>query len=223
MNRARPNVPFAISVAALLALALASGAGARAVPAGAVDSQFSAWNTETPGCAVGVSEQGRIVLERAYGMADLEHGVPNRPDTIFEAGSVSKQFTAAAVLLLARDGKLSLDDPVRQAHPGAAGVRGVDHDPPDAASHQRPARLGQHRMDRGLAARHARLHPRSRTRNPRASAPPQFRARHALVLQQLRVQPVRDPRLARRRRVLRRLHAQADLRAARHDAHVLAR
>ena len=55
----------------------------------------------TPGCAVGVSDDGRIVLEKAYGMADLEHGVPNRPDTIFEAGSVSKQFTAAAVLLLA--------------------------------------------------------------------------------------------------------------------------
>ena len=50
-------------------------------------------------------------------MADLEHDVPNTPDTIFEAGSVSKQFTAAAVLLLARDGKLSLDDPVRKYIP----------------------------------------------------------------------------------------------------------
>ncbi len=57
------------------------------------------------------------MLEKAYGMADLEHGVPNRTDTIFEAGSVSKQFTAAAVLLLARDGKLSLDDPVRKYVP----------------------------------------------------------------------------------------------------------
>jgi CubicO group peptidase (beta-lactamase class C family) len=46
-------------------------------------------------------------------MADLERGVPNSPDTVFEAGSVAKQFTAAAVLLLAREGKLSLDDPVR--------------------------------------------------------------------------------------------------------------
>ena len=101
-------------------LALAAIAGARAapsVPEAAVDAQFSAWGTETPGCAVGVAEQGRIVLEKAYGMADLEHGVPNRPDTIFEAGSVSKQFTAAAVLLLARDGKLSLDDPVRKYIP----------------------------------------------------------------------------------------------------------
>lgn len=78
---------------------------------------FSRWTTETPGCAVGVSKNGQIVLEKAYGTADLEHDVPNRPDTIFEAGSVSKQFTAAAVLLLARDGKLSLDDPVRKYIP----------------------------------------------------------------------------------------------------------
>ena len=82
-----------------------------------VDALFTAWSNATPGCAVGVSENGRILLERAYGMADLEHGVPNRPDTIFEAGSISKQFTAAAVLLLAEDGKLSLDDPVRKYIP----------------------------------------------------------------------------------------------------------
>ena len=78
---------------------------------------FAGWTDATPGCAVGVSANGEIVLERAYGMADLEHGVPNAPDTIFEAGSVSKQFTAMAVLLLAKDGKLSLDDPVRRHIP----------------------------------------------------------------------------------------------------------
>src|SRR5688572_20529090 len=105
-------------VAALLALAAVAGArAAPTVPEASVDAQFSMWNTQTPGCAVGVSDQGRIVLEKSYGMADLEHGVPNRPDTIFEAGSVSKQFTAAAVLLLAGDGKLSLDDPVRKYVP----------------------------------------------------------------------------------------------------------
>jgi CubicO group peptidase (beta-lactamase class C family)/lysophospholipase L1-like esterase len=82
-----------------------------------VDALFTAWNSATPGCAVGVSDDGRIVLEKAYGMADLEHDVPNRPDTIFEAGSVAKQFTAASVLLLVQDGKLSLDDPVRMYVP----------------------------------------------------------------------------------------------------------
>jgi CubicO group peptidase (beta-lactamase class C family) len=83
----------------------------------AIDKVFARWSTASPGCAVGVSEGGKVVLRKAYGMADLEHDVPNSPDTIFEAGSVSKQFTAAAVLLLAREGKLSLDDPVRKYIP----------------------------------------------------------------------------------------------------------
>jgi CubicO group peptidase (beta-lactamase class C family) len=63
---------------------------------------------------VGVSEDGRSVMTKAYGMADLEHDVANTPSTIFEAGSVSKQFTAAAIVLLAQEGKLSLDDDVRK-------------------------------------------------------------------------------------------------------------
>lgn len=82
-----------------------------------VDRIFERWTSATPGCAVGVSVRGTPVLTKAYGMADLEHGVPNTADTIFEAGSVSKQFTAAAVLLLAREGKLSLDDPARKYLP----------------------------------------------------------------------------------------------------------
>ena len=90
---------------------------APAAPAPAVDAVFARWTVTTPGCAVGVGVDGKPVLERAYGMADLERGVPNASDTIFEAGSVSKQFTAAAVLLLARDGKLSIDDPVRKYVP----------------------------------------------------------------------------------------------------------
>jgi len=79
-----------------------------------VDSIFRQFNgTRTPGCAVGVSEDHAIVLERAYGMADLEHDVVNRALTIFEPGSVSKQFTATATILLALEGKLSLDDDIR--------------------------------------------------------------------------------------------------------------
>ena len=82
-----------------------------------VDRVFAKWTSSTPGCAVGVSAAGRPALMRAYGMADLEHDVPNTPETIFESGSVAKQFTAAGVLLLARDGRLSLDDPVRKHIP----------------------------------------------------------------------------------------------------------
>ena len=70
-----------------------------------------------PGCAVGVSLNGQVVFEKAYGMAEMEHGIPNTPQTIFESGSVAKQFTAAAVVLLQQDGKLNIDDPVRKYIP----------------------------------------------------------------------------------------------------------
>ena len=82
-----------------------------------VDAIFAPWTADTPGCAVGVSKDGREVLARAYGSVDLEHGIANTPETVFEAGSVSKQFTAAAILLLAQAGKLKLDDPVTKYLP----------------------------------------------------------------------------------------------------------
>ena len=91
-----------------------------AQPAGsekAVDNLFSRWTTTTPGCAVGVAMRGKPVLMKAYGMADLEHNVPNTPDTVFESGSVAKQFTAMAIMLLVQDGRLSLDDQVRKHIP----------------------------------------------------------------------------------------------------------
>ena len=86
-------------------------------PAIAVDEIFSKWTSSTPGCAVGVAVGGKPMLLKAYGMADLERDVRNTPDTIFEAGSVAKQFTAMAVQLLANEGKLSIDDPVRKYIP----------------------------------------------------------------------------------------------------------
>lgn len=88
----------------------------------AVDSVFARFATQaSPGCACAVARNGRTVLERAYGMANLEYSVPNTPATVFEAGSVSKQFTAAAIVLLAMDGKLSLDDPLRKHVPELPG------------------------------------------------------------------------------------------------------
>jgi CubicO group peptidase (beta-lactamase class C family) len=70
-----------------------------------------------PGCAAAVSLNGETVFEKAFGLADMEHNVPNTTQTIFESGSVAKQFTAAAIVLLQQDGKLSLDDPVRKYIP----------------------------------------------------------------------------------------------------------
>jgi len=101
-----------------VALLLLIAAAARADVAEKVDAVFANYaKKDAPGCAVGVSRGGKILLERAYGMANLEYDVPLTASTIFEAGSVSKQFTAAAVLTLAADGKLSLDDPVRKYIP----------------------------------------------------------------------------------------------------------
>src|SRR5687767_9705433 len=67
----------------------------------------------SPGCTVAVYQDGTTVLSRAYGMANLDHDVPLTPSSIFHVASVSKQFTATAILLLAQDGKLSLDDDIR--------------------------------------------------------------------------------------------------------------
>lgn len=101
--------------AAALLLALPIALQAQSVPASRVDSVFARWaSTTSPGCAVGVARDGRPVLARAYGMANLEYDVANTSETVFEAGSVSKQVTAAAVILLAQRGALSLDDPVRR-------------------------------------------------------------------------------------------------------------
>lgn len=100
----------------LVAVAVATAA-AQATPQ-QVDSVFAAFRgRDGPGCAVAVSQQHREVLARAYGLADLEHEVPNTPETIFEPGSVAKQFTATATILLALDGKLSLDDDIRKYLP----------------------------------------------------------------------------------------------------------
>jgi CubicO group peptidase (beta-lactamase class C family) len=82
-----------------------------------VDRIFAAFNTHTPGCAVGVSDHGIVALRAGYGMADLERGMPVTADTVFESGSVAKQFTAMAILLLAQQGKISLDDPMRKYLP----------------------------------------------------------------------------------------------------------
>lgn len=81
------------------------------------DKIFSAFATHTPGCAVGVANHGTVVLKSGYGMADLERNVPITADTVFESGSVAKQFTATALLLLAQQGKISLDDPLRKYLP----------------------------------------------------------------------------------------------------------
>ncbi|PZO07926.1 MAG: serine hydrolase [Alphaproteobacteria bacterium] len=80
-----------------------------------------------PGVAIGVYSHGRPLYLKGYGFADLEWGAPVGPDTVMQTGSLAKQFVATAILKLAEDGKLKLDDPVSlyfpEAPPGWAGVR----------------------------------------------------------------------------------------------------
>jgi CubicO group peptidase (beta-lactamase class C family) len=83
-----------------------------------IDSVFAQWDrTNSPGCALGISRAGEMLYERGYGMANLETGLAISPTSIFHVASISKQFTAAAVALLASRGRLSLDDDIRKHVP----------------------------------------------------------------------------------------------------------
>lgn len=93
--------------------------GARAQPdtTKQIDNIFSSWNNSTPGGSILVARGEKIIYHKAFGLADLEHNVPNTIETVFESGSVAKQFVAASVLLLASEGKLSMKDAVRKYIP----------------------------------------------------------------------------------------------------------
>jgi CubicO group peptidase (beta-lactamase class C family) len=106
---------FVFAVAVVVALAGAP-ALARQSPSWQqqVDKVFAEWNRrDSPGCAVALYKDDKIVYERGYGMADLEHDVPITPGTVFYAGSVSKQFTAFATALAIQKGVLGADDSIR--------------------------------------------------------------------------------------------------------------
>lgn len=88
--------------------------GAGGVPAARIDSVFLDLDrTSSPGCAAGVVRDGALVFAEGYGSANLDHEIPIAPETVFYMASVSKQFTAGAVLRAARQGHLSLDDDIR--------------------------------------------------------------------------------------------------------------
>src|ERR1051326_8912355 len=86
--------------------------------AGKFDALFVQWSKpDSPGCALGVVEQGQLIYQRGYGSANLDFTIPNSAKTVFNIASVSKQFTAMSIALLARQGKLSLDDDIRKYLP----------------------------------------------------------------------------------------------------------
>jgi len=82
-----------------------------------IDAVFTQYGPDGPGCALGVFQNGRIALAKGYGLANIEYGAPITPQTPFIMGSVSKQFTAAAIALLVEQGRISLDDDVRKYVP----------------------------------------------------------------------------------------------------------
>ena len=101
---------FSLSIAGPATLAQQSADPNRAT----LDRVFAQWSAnDGPGCSVAASRNGQTVYEAAYGMANLETDTPITPSSIFHAASVSKQFTAMAVQLLVREGKLSLDTDIR--------------------------------------------------------------------------------------------------------------
>ncbi len=83
-----------------------------------IDSLFIEWNKPNhPGGSIGIMKNGQLVFSKAYGLASLEYLVPNSTGTIFNTGSVSKQFTAMGIVLLDIQGKLSVDDDIRKYMP----------------------------------------------------------------------------------------------------------
>lgn len=92
------------------------------VAAGEVASDLDAivssyYPANEPGAAVLVMKDGAVLLRKGYGLADIEQGIPIEPDMVFRIGSVTKQFTAAAILLLEKEGKLSVEDDLRKYLP----------------------------------------------------------------------------------------------------------
>jgi CubicO group peptidase (beta-lactamase class C family) len=83
-----------------------------------IDRVFARFDRkDSPGCAVGLAKDGTTLYTRGYGSANLEYGAPLTDSTVLESGSVAKQFTSAAIVLLSQDGKLSLDDDIRKYLP----------------------------------------------------------------------------------------------------------
>jgi CubicO group peptidase (beta-lactamase class C family) len=105
----------------LLSLAAVSPAAAQGPLRERIDSFMRAElaRQKVPGVAIGIVKNGKVVLAKGYGFANLEHQVPVGPETLFQSGSLGKQFTAMAVMLQVEAGKLTLADPLTKFFPEA--------------------------------------------------------------------------------------------------------
>ncbi|MCI0662635.1 MAG: beta-lactamase family protein, partial [Acidobacteria bacterium] len=125
MNKSpiKSNLPLTILLTFTLfpiAFAQTPPATAQSDIASRVDRIFARWDRpDSPGAALGVIKDGKLIYKKGYGMANLEHDIPISPTTVFNIGSASNQFTAMSVLLLEKQGKLRLDDDIRKYLPEA--------------------------------------------------------------------------------------------------------
>lgn len=111
-------MPAIRSTALILALIALPATASTQSLANRADSLVAAWTTGgAPGCAIAIDHGNDAVYRGAFGLADIEFSQPIGINTIFEAGSVSKQFTAASILLLVQRGKLALSDPIQKWFP----------------------------------------------------------------------------------------------------------
>ncbi len=117
MKNTSKNGYFFLLVSFVVAALLVGAPAFAQDKTGEIDKIFSWATPSTPGCAVAVSQHGKPLVNRAYGLADLERDVPLTPGTIFDVGSLVKQFVAAATLLLVEEGRLSLTEDVRKYIP----------------------------------------------------------------------------------------------------------
>src|SRR5687768_3659481 len=110
------NPRISLSILLLLILATATNLFSQSLPDSTVkkiDILFKKWNNiNTPGCAIGIVRNDSLVFSKGYGIANLEYNLPITTKTIFYTASVSKQFTGYCIVLLARQGKLKLDDDI---------------------------------------------------------------------------------------------------------------
>jgi len=113
----RPVITAAALSCVILGLGSATLAQARSAPRLDLDAALASIDPNGAGCVAGVALAGAAPVIVARGQADLEHAAPLTPATIIETGSLAKQLTAAAIVLLVQDGKLSLDDDIRRVLP----------------------------------------------------------------------------------------------------------
>jgi CubicO group peptidase (beta-lactamase class C family) len=121
MNRPLEPIRF---VACSIVLLLAGSASRPAAPASSRDAidryvEAEMAKQHIPGLALGIYRNGGIVLAKGYGLANVELHVPVTPATVFQSGSVGKQFTATAIMMLVEEGKIGLDDSLPKYFPDA--------------------------------------------------------------------------------------------------------